>query len=310
MASYTPKLRELQAFHTVLRTGSVSDAARLLNVSQPAISKALRHLEASLEIALFERVGGRLHATPEADLLLPTTESVFAAISMLTAAGQAIRDGHLGQVTVGALPTLAHVFLPSAIGSVIERHPKMRVSMHILSTRQIVDAVSRRVFDLGFVHDLIDEPSLVTEDLAASAMCAVVPIGHSLDKRKHIRPRDLRDLPFVSFPVQSPIGMRLGAAFARVKETFSPAIEVDASTALCATASSCGIVGIVERHVLSLSYWPSLKAIPLSPPILIRPRVFSNPHRPLSGAAKLFLEEYRKVVAKTLSAKLNVAPRS
>ena len=303
MIPYTPKFRELQVFHTVLRTGSVSDAARLLNVSQPAISKSLHHLESSLQIALFERVAGRLHATPEADLLLPTTESVVAALSMLTAAGPALRDGHIGQVTIGALPTLAHVFLPSVIGAVVERHPKMRVSMNILSTRQIVDAVSRRLFDLGFVHNLIDEPGLVTEDLAPSAMCAVVPLGHRLHGRKHIRPRDLRDLPFVSFPVQSPIGMRLGSAFARVKETFSPAIEVDASTALCATASSCGIVGIVERHILSLSYWPSLKAIPLSPPILIRPRVLSNPHRPFSGAAKLFLEEYRRVVAKTLSAK-------
>jgi len=307
MAPYTPNLRELRAFHTVHRTGSVSDAARLMNVSQPAISKALRHLETSLQISLFERIAGRLHATPEADLLLPTTENVFAAISTLAAAGQAIRDGQLGQVTVGALPTLAHVFLPSVIGSVAERHPKMRVSMHILSTRQIVDGVTRRLFDLGFVHDLIDEPSLSSEDLAPSAMCAVVPSGHTLQGRKHVRPRDLRDLPFVSFPVQSPIGMRLGSAFARAGETFAPAIEVDSSTALCATAETCRIVGVVERHVFSLGYWSGLEAIPLSPPILLRPRVFSNPHRPLSSAARLFLEEYRRVVAKTLSRRTGLA---
>lgn len=62
----TTKIRELLAFRTLLQTGSASETARVLEVSQPAISKALRQLETSLGFALFERINGRLRPTPEA----------------------------------------------------------------------------------------------------------------------------------------------------------------------------------------------------------------------------------------------------
>lgn len=304
MAPYSPKLRELIAFRTLLRTGSASETARVLDVSQPAISKSLRQLEASLGFTLFERIGGRLRPTPEAELLVPAIDNVFAAVSVLSAAGQSIRDERVGQVTVGALPTLAHVFLPTAIRAVTQRHPKMRISVQILPTRQIVDAVQRGALDLGLVHDLIDEPSLRVDDVGASAMCAVVPRGHPLHLATRIAARDLRDHPLVSFPVQSPIGQRIAAAFARASESFTPTIEVSASTALCATAEHCGMIGIVERYVLSLGWWPGLRIVPLSPAIPLRPRILSARHRPLSSTAKFFRDEYRQVVANLLPEKV------
>lgn len=284
----------------MLRTGSASEAARVLDVSQPAVSKALRQLESSLGITLFERIGGRLHATPEADLLVPAIDRVFASVSALVAEGQSIRDGHMGQVEVGALPTLAHVFLPAAIRAVAERYPTIRVSLHILPTRQIVDSVARRALDLGFVHDLIEEPALQAEDLEESTMCVVMPERHELGRRRSIKARELRGLPMVSYPAPSPIGLRLGAAFARAKEVFAPTIEVDASTALLAIVSNCGFVGIAERHILSLDWWPGIRAVPLAPRVALRPRILSSPHRPLSAAAKLFRDEYKAAVSSIL----------
>jgi DNA-binding transcriptional LysR family regulator len=297
MASSAPKIRELEMFRTLLRTGSASDTARVLGVSQPAISKSLRQLEARLGFALFERVNGRLRPTHEAGLLVPAIDNVFASMSVLSSAGQSIRDERVGQVTIGALPTLAHVFLPSTIRAVIDRHPKMRVSVQILATQQIVEALSRGALDVGLVHDLAEKPSLHTEDFGSSAMCAVVPRGHRLWNVSSIRPADLRGHPLVSFPAQSPIGQRIAAAFTRAGETFTPTIEVSASTALCATAEHCGVIGIVERYVLTLGWWPDLRAVPLSPTVPLRPRILSVRHRPLSAAAKRFCEEYRRVVS-------------
>ena len=300
MTTPTPKIRELLAFRTLLQTGSASETARVLEVSQPAISKALRQLETSLGFALFERINGRLRPTPEAELLVPAVDNVFASVSVLTAASQSIRDERVSQVTIGAIPTLAHVFLPPTIQAVTQRHPKMRISVQILATRQIVEALSRGALDLGLVHDLAEEPSLQAEDFGQSTMCVVAPRGHPLATAKRIRPRDLRDQPLVSFSTQSPIGQRIAAAFNRAKETFTPTIEVSASTALCATAAHCGIAGIVERYVLALGWWPTLRAIPLSPAIPLRPRILSVRHRPMSAAAKRFCQEYRRVVMELL----------
>jgi DNA-binding transcriptional LysR family regulator len=300
MVRPTPKIRELLAFRTLLQTGSASEAARVLDVSQPAISKSVRQLEASLGFSLFERKNGRLRATPEAELLLPAVDDVFTSVSALTAAGQSIRDERVGQVTVGVIPTLAHVFLPGTLRALRKRHPKIRISVQILTTRQIVDALVRGVIDIGLAHDLAAEPMLQAEDFGRSPMCAVVPRGHRFWTHRRVRASDLRGEAFVSFTAQSPIGQRISAAFADVDETYAPTIEVSASTALCAISAHCGIVGIVERYVLSLGWWPTLRPIPLSPSLYLRPRILSLKHRPMSAAGKRFCEEYRHLVTRSL----------
>lgn len=310
MADRNPTLRELDAFRTLLRTRSATETARVLRVTQPAISKALRQLESDLGFALFERVGGRLHPTPEAELLLPAVDGVLSSVSALTATGQSIRDERVGQVSIGAIPTLSNVFLPAAIEAVTRLHPKMRVSVQILPTRQIVEAVARGLMDLGLVHDIVEDPLVHAEDVGGSAMACVVPVSHPFARRKQVAAKSLRGLPLVSFPVQSPIGLRLGAAFEGVGESFAPTLEVGASTLVCSLAVQCGIPGLVEEYVLGLGWWPSLRAVPFIPVIALRPRILTTRLRPLSAAAKLLRDQYRRLVAEKLPPKRSAQRRS
>ena len=60
------RLRHIEVFHAVMQAGTVSGAAHLLHISQPAVTKVLQHAEAQLGFALFERVRGKFHPTPEA----------------------------------------------------------------------------------------------------------------------------------------------------------------------------------------------------------------------------------------------------
>ncbi|WP_340524226.1 LysR family transcriptional regulator, partial [Cupriavidus necator] len=68
------RLRQIEVFRAVMLTGTVSEAARLLHVSQPVVTRVLQHAEASLGFRLFERVRGRLQATPEANALYGDVE--------------------------------------------------------------------------------------------------------------------------------------------------------------------------------------------------------------------------------------------
>ena len=63
------KLRHIEIFSCIMRTGSISEASRELHISQPAVSKTLQQAESQLGITLFERTSGRLQATPQANLL-------------------------------------------------------------------------------------------------------------------------------------------------------------------------------------------------------------------------------------------------
>src|SRR3546814_15604985 len=67
----TMRLRHIEIFEAIRRTGSLTEAAAALHISQPAASKLLAHAEAQLGFKLFERVRGRLVATREAEILTP-----------------------------------------------------------------------------------------------------------------------------------------------------------------------------------------------------------------------------------------------
>ena len=71
-------LRQLEIFRAVMQGGSTKNAARLLLISQPAVSNMLRQFEDQLKFKLFERVSGRLRATHEADVLYENTEKLFS----------------------------------------------------------------------------------------------------------------------------------------------------------------------------------------------------------------------------------------
>lgn len=77
-------IRQLQAFREVMRSGSVSEAARILGRTQPAISALIANLEAELEIALFLRQRGKMVPTPEAQYFLGEAEAILERLSLST----------------------------------------------------------------------------------------------------------------------------------------------------------------------------------------------------------------------------------
>lgn len=300
MTERPPRLHQIDAFRAVLTHRSVTEAARLLRVSQPAVSKSLRQLEHLLGFALFERVGGRLLPTPEAEAVAPAMEAVATSLSAVVAAGRAVREGAAGQVTVAAIPSLATAVLPAAIEATARRLPGLRVAVQILATRQAVEAVSRGGADIGLVHDILDDPLVGAEDLGRAVMACAVPARHPLATRDRLHARDLRAVPFACYAVDSPIGQRMRAAFEAVGERFAPTFELGASTVLCEVALKAGVPGVVEGYILALGWWPGLRVVPLEPEVPLRPRLLTTLQRPVSCAARAVGEECRRVVTRLL----------
>lgn len=286
MSHRPPRLRELEIFRAVLHRRSVTEAAQRLGVSQPAVSKALRQLEEALGFRLFERRRDGLHPTAEADALLPSLDGVFASVAALSEAGAALREGRAAQVTVGAVPSLANTVLPRAIAATLAHHPGLRIGVQVGVTREIVAAVTRGTADIGLVHDILDDPLIAVEELGGAGIACVVPQDHAFATRRMVEARDLHDLPYVSYPAHSPLSDRIAAAFGEVGEVFSPRIHADASTTICAVVASTGLPGLAEGYVLSLGWWPGLRAVPLAPPVPLRPRLLTARRRAVPAAAR------------------------
>src|SRR6185436_16031934 len=122
-SGYGMNLRQLEVFEAVMRTGSVSEAARLLNVSQPAVTKSVRLAEQAAGFVLFRRVRGRLFPSPEAETLRPQVERMRSDLGAITLLLKQLRDGNAGSVTVAAAGGVGHAFVTPAIAQFARARP-------------------------------------------------------------------------------------------------------------------------------------------------------------------------------------------
>ncbi|SHJ27709.1 DNA-binding transcriptional regulator, LysR family [Roseomonas rosea] len=292
------KLRELEIFRAVLDLRSVTAAAQLLGVSQPAISKSLQQLEAGLGFPLFERLGGRLLPTPEAEAMTYALQGVFGSLEGLQSAARAARQEAGGPVTIAALPTLATVVVPDAVRLATEQHPNLQISLKILPTREVAEAVALGTADIGLVHRLLDDdPRVQGEDVGTTTMVCVLPATHPLAKLEIIHAAALNGARYVSYTLASPIGERMQSAFAAAGGAYRPSVEVAASTVLCEAARRLGLPGLVEDSALSTGWWAELVVRPLRPAIILRPRLLLGLRRPLSLGGRAVATAIRRGLA-------------
>ncbi|MGE5792073.1 MAG: LysR family transcriptional regulator [Bacteroidota bacterium] len=279
-------LRQLETLYAIMRAGSITAAARNLHVTQPAVSAVLKHAEQQLGMKLFERIGGRLHPTPEALSLLPDLEEIFGRIDTVSRAMQELRDGRTGRLVVATSPTLVNALLPQAIAALRAATPRLNVIVHSLPTPLAIARVSRREADLGLVYAPVADAALDAEDLLVTEMAVVVPRGHPLARQSAIHARDIADESVIS----TGPGTRLGALVeeaARREGATPPSIGIEASSSLAACMMvSCGAgVGLVDRSIELSGRFDDLEFRPFRPRIDVRIQLCFPRDRPRSRAS-------------------------
>ena len=127
MSSRLPPLHPLRAFEAAARRGSVSAAARELNVTHGAISHQIRALEASFAVALFERGGKRLKLTPQGALLLPAVSQAFEGIAAATAL--MTRPSTSGALRISCVPALLSFWMLPRLDQFTEQFPDISLTL-------------------------------------------------------------------------------------------------------------------------------------------------------------------------------------
>ena len=135
------RLRDLEIFHAVLQAGSVTGAARLLHISQPAASKALQQVERQWGITLFTRSAGQLHPTEEARKLEAASQGMLGQLDDVRRLVDGLREGEARTLKVVATPAIAQQLLPQALGQWRRRQPRVSCELATQHTREIVDAL-------------------------------------------------------------------------------------------------------------------------------------------------------------------------
>ncbi|MGY2487997.1 LysR family transcriptional regulator [Cupriavidus sp. CP313] len=176
-------LRLLRYFAAAAETGSTTAAARLLNVSQPSISVAIRELETLFEEALFARdVGARMTLTRFGVRKLAEARHILGAATAFEVDKSG--DAAAGEVQIGVFRTLAPGYLPVVLRMARERYPKLSVRFVEGDLAQLEDWLHGGQIELALTYDVGMPDDIERELLAELRPYALLPAGSRLARRK------------------------------------------------------------------------------------------------------------------------------
>ena len=173
-------LHLLRLFTEVATAGSFSRAAESLRISQPAVSKGVRELEAQLDCALLERGAGGVRPTEAGALLLGHARAVFTAERAAEEAIRSLSGLDTGSLALGASTTIATYYLPELIGRFHRDHPKIELVLRSANTREVADLLRAREVDLALVEGPVEDPQFEVRPWRIDRLVAVVAPGHRL----------------------------------------------------------------------------------------------------------------------------------
>ena len=280
------RARQLEVFCTLMRCGTVTGAAAMLNISQPALSQILLHAEDQLGFKLFNRVRGRLVPTQEAEELYSQAEHIFGELDALRRRTVDMRHGRTGLVRLAASAPPSMSIVPRALTSFREAHPDIVVRSLIASQSSIVEMLRNGEVSLGIAMNTLPTPGIHAETVGRATLLCLLPAGHRLAGLDPIRFTDLREETLISYRADTFPGRLLGAAAEAENLSYAPAIEIDLSiTALPYARDGLGIA-IVD----SLLPWEQFGGVvtrPFEPRIDVPIAILTSSDRPLSASHEL-----------------------
>ena len=223
------RLRQIEVFHAIYSTGSMTNAAAMLNVSQPSISKVLAHAEQQLGYRLFDRVKGKLIPTPEAHQLFVHVKTVYKDVDRLRHVAANIKSSGAGRIRVAGTPAFGLEVLPKAIATFMEEHPGTAFEVETLHLDAIYDALREARIDVGLAFDPTDSPGIDQQRLVGGRFVVLAPDDSTFPDRSDLTVKDLEDYPFIALNSRGPLGKSLAEYLAGqqcAQDSASPRPEV------------------------------------------------------------------------------------
>jgi DNA-binding transcriptional LysR family regulator len=246
MARINP--RQVEAFRAMMLTGSVTEAAKLMAVTQPAVSRLLRDFQALLKMELFERRGSGLVPSAAATALYMEVERSFVGLDRITTAAEEIRGRRTGTLRVAALPALSNGFLPRLTGQFLKERPNLNLAFFGVISPIVIDWVLNNQCDIGFAEIPIAHSGLPCERMPALPRVAVLPAGHRLAAKPTLEPRDFEGETFVSLSAGSSGRHLVDQAFNRNDVQRILRVETTLSEIMCGLVASGLGVSICDPY--------------------------------------------------------------
>ena len=192
--------KKLLYFAAVIEQGSLSRAAKLLGVSQPALSTSMDRLEAEIGMQLLDRGPKGIVTTRNGDILYCHARLIREELNLAERDLLNARDGHIEAIRIGSLPSLASKIIPMALSRWRETHREAQLQVVENAQIDLLIGLMRRDFDFVFglteVFDMLD--GLRQRVLFRDTLCVIAGPDHPLRQSAMLTWEQLVQYPWIS----------------------------------------------------------------------------------------------------------------
>jgi Transcriptional regulator len=281
-----PDLAVLELLLAVSERGSLSAAARAVEMAQPNASRAIARLERSLGIRLIERSPSGSRLTSDGAVVADWARSVLDSADELRVGVAALRVEHHSHLTVAASMTVAEHLMPAWLAELRRGHPALDIRLRVHNSGEVFDLVAAGTCEVGFVEGPRIPPALQGTAVARDRLVVVVAPSHPWARRRRpVTAEELARTPLVVREPGSGTRITLDEALAGL-ETAQPTLELNSNAAVrVSVAAGAGPAVLSELAVASSLRTGELVAVPTEGIRLARTmRAVWSGRGPINGA--------------------------
>lgn len=291
-------LHALRLFHVIATTGSVTRAAELLNISQPAITAQVKKFEKELSLTLFKPQGRGIGLTEAGAELLPLAKRLFSVEQQIEQFCRDYRSGSRGHIRLAATYLPSHFLLPAWLAKYKQRYEDVEMSITTTNSSDALKQLLNMDVDLAIYGGLPEESpdTIQTEELFRDELWFVVSPDHRY-ANQHISLDEMMREPFVMREEGSSTRERL-FALCRTHSAPSPRITLqfnglhEAITAVIAGYGANFVSSLVVREYVERGELSQVNVNGIELQNIIA--ICTRKHEALSAAAMNFVEMIRE----------------
>ncbi|MBY4866435.1 LysR family transcriptional regulator [Burkholderia anthina] len=297
-------IKQLRALLAVAETGSVTRAADVLHIVQPAVSRQLKLLEEDVGMALFERGRYGMELTESGEILAEHARRALLELDRARAEIQPSDTRISGIVTIGLLPSTADLLAGPLLSAVKARHPGVSLRISVGYAGHLRDWLESAEIDATLLYNPKATPAIQVQPLLGESLCVVGPSGSDLSPDRPLALADIAAWPMILPSAPHGIRNMLEQARPGAGTTLDVVAETNAmSVQKSLVARGHGFTVLPSIAVIDDIARNELRAAPLSDPGLQRTIVLALPNtRRIAAAVRavtaLLVDEMRAAVVR------------
>jgi DNA-binding transcriptional LysR family regulator len=286
-----PDLKSLQLFVAVADCGSISEAARRTHLALAAASKRISVLESRARTPLLQRHARGVRLTPAGESMLMHARATLASLARLQGELRDFQTGVRGVVRIAANASAMSQGLPAQVSKFLKNHPDVQVHLTELGSSETVKALRVGMADIGIFESGAAHAGIETRSYRQDRLAVVVPVGHSLARKKRVLEADIFSHAQVGLHEGTALNQLLGRVAEQRNQPLNIRVQVGSFDAMCRLIEQGMGIGILPAASIEPQrQFLKLRCLALETSWALREHLLGVVHEPhLTAASRALL---------------------